>query len=92
MKFEWDLSKSEENRRKHGVSFEDAAIAYDDPMVVEALDSRFTYAEERWQAVGKGKSSLIFFVYTMREDTVRIISAREATRHEQNNYYSQNAT
>jgi uncharacterized protein len=87
--YEWDDSKAEENQRKHGVTFEEAAYALSDPMALEELDDRFDYGEERYFAVAQGSELLLAVAYTMRGDSCRIISAREATRHEQRNYYRQ---
>jgi len=48
MKFEWDETKNRLNQQKHGVSFEDAKIVFDDPLQISKLDHRFSYFEERW--------------------------------------------
>ena len=90
--FEWDDSKAAENYRKHGVTFEEAAFALSDPMSMEEPDERFGYGEERCFAIAMGARLLLAIVFTVRGDSTRIISAREATRHEQRNYYRQSAS
>ena len=92
MRFEWDDAKAAENFRKHGISFEEAVYALGDPLVVDEIDDRFDYGEERRIAIAMGETSLLHVVYTERGDVTRIIMAREATRSEQNNYYRQNAS
>ena len=77
MKYEWDNGKAAENLRKHGVDFADAVAALEDPNRVEDIDNRFVYGEERVQVVT-----------VPGEDKRRIISARKATRHEQDRYYA----
>ena len=62
-----------------------------DPFAVDQIDERFDYREERRIVVAQSVSSLLHVVYTERGDVTRIISAREATRNEQDNYYRQNA-
>jgi uncharacterized DUF497 family protein len=91
MEFEWDFTKAEENFLKHGISFPEATIALDDPMIVEELDDREQYGEDRVKAYAMGNSFVLTIVYTERGEVIRIISARRATRHEQDYYYRQNA-
>lgn len=89
MNYEWDDAKAVENRRKHGVAFEDAIPALEDPDRIEDLDSRFEYGEARTRVIGIAYGNVLFVVTTMRsEDACRIISARKATRHEQDRYYA----
>jgi len=89
--FEWDGGKAIENRRAHHVSFEEAALAVCDPFAIEWLDTRENYGEERVVLVGMSQGQLLTVVYTERNARVRIISARKATRHEQDDYHRQNA-
>ncbi len=89
--FEWDDAKATENRRRHRVSFEEATLAICDPFAIEALDTRGAYGEERTILVGMSQGQLLTVVSTGRDDRIRIISARKATKHEQDNYYRQNA-
>ena len=89
--FEWDDIKAAENVHNHGVSFAQAARAFRDPFAVEWLDRREAYGEERIILLGMSGDQLLTVVYTEREDRVRIISARRATKYEQDDYYRQNA-
>jgi uncharacterized protein len=88
--FEWDDEKAAENLRKHGVSFEEAAYALGDPFVVEVIDDREYYGEERMIALAADETGILVVVHTERHDSTRIISARKATRHEQDTYYREN--
>ncbi len=88
--FEWDKSKAADNFRKHGVSFELAATAFRDPLGVEWLDDREAYGEERIILLGMADGTILQVVYTERKQRTRIISARRATRHEQDYYHSEN--
>ena len=89
MQYEWDNAKAAENLRKHGVDFADAIAVLEDPNRLEELDARFDYGEERIQAIGMAHGGVLFVIMTLRdEDLCRIISARKATRHEKDRYYS----
>jgi uncharacterized protein len=91
VQYEWDNGKAAENLRKHGVDFADAVAALQDPNRLEEIDTRFEYGEERIQAIGMAGGNALFVTVTLRdEDICRIISARKATRHEQDRYYTGN--
>jgi uncharacterized protein len=90
MEFEWDDTKAADNLRTHGVSFEQAAIAFGDTFAVEWIDDREAYGEERSILVGMCLGHLLTVAYTERSERIRIISARRATKHEQDAYYRQN--
>ena len=91
MQYEWDNGKAADNLRKHGVDFADAIAALHDPSRLEEIDMRFDYGEERIQVIGMAHSEILFVTLTLRdEDICRIISARKATRHEQDRYYAGN--
>jgi hypothetical protein len=90
--FEWDDAKAAENLCDHRVSFEEATLAICDSFSIEWLDTRESYGEERVVLVGMSQGQLLTVIYTERGDRVHIISARKATRHEQDDYYRQNAT
>jgi uncharacterized protein len=92
MEFEWDIAKAAANFHKHGVSFEEAIYAFGDPLIVEELDDREIYGEDRIIAYAMGKTELLTIIYTQRGEFTRIISARRATRNEQNGYYRQNTS
>ena len=89
LKFEWDETKNRANIQKHGIDFSDVRSMFDHPMVT-FLDRRKNYGEDRWIAVGllKAVTAVVVFV-ERRADTIRIISARKATRHEEGIYRNQ---
>ena len=89
--FEWDDDKAAENRRRHGVSFAQGAEALRDPFAIEEIDNREDYSEERVNALAMREGMILHVTYTERGDRIRIISARRATKHEQDDYYRQNA-
>jgi uncharacterized DUF497 family protein len=86
----WDESKSRTNWKKHGVSFEEASALFsrgDD--YLEIFDDAHSDEEDRFIAIGPIKKGLVLVVYTERdEDTVRLISARWATRRETELFHS----
>ena len=89
MEYEWDAAKAAENLRRHGIDFADSIAAIEDPNRLEEIDSRFEYGEQRMQVIGMAAGNILFVVTTLRGDkTCRIISARRATRHEQDRYYA----
>ena len=78
MEFEWDTEKAKSNFRKHGVSFEEAALAFFDENAVELFDETNSNDEIRYQLIGIFDVRLIFVAYTARNEKIRIISARKA--------------
>ena len=85
----WDEAKNEENKLKHKIGFEVAQYVLSDPLRVWRLDrsESNTSKETRWQTIGKvGK--IFFVVYTEQEEgnITRLISAREAEKHERRSY------
>jgi uncharacterized protein len=88
--FEWDEAKAAENYAKHGVSFETAIKVFRDPFAIERLDDREDYGEERFILIGAEEEAVVTVVYTERNGRFRIISARRATRHEQDDYFVEN--
>ena len=86
MTFEYDPQKAQTNWRKHNVSFAEAEFVFYDPLAIHDIDPDATN-EERFIALGIGNSGiLLVVVYTMRGDSVRLISARRATRQEAKAY------
>ena len=88
MKVEWDPAKDIANRRRHDVSFEEAAelFAFGQDYL-EIFDAAHSELEDRFIAVGIVRRGVVLVVWTERdEDTVRIISARWATKGEQRLY------
>lgn len=86
MLFEWDPEKAAKNLETHGIALEDAAHIFDGP-TVEAADTRQDYGEDRSVALGVVPGIELAVVYTEREDAIRLISARRATKHEREAYW-----
>ena len=85
--FEWDESKAQANKEKHGVSFEEAKTVFNDPFSITIHDPDHSEGEDRYLDVGLSATGRILVVsYTERRDSIRIINSREATRTEQRNY------
>jgi len=91
MEFEWDKEKAIANFKKHGVSFEEAAFAFFDENAVELFDELNSDEEIRYQLIGISETRLIFVAYTVREETIRIISARKANTKQIKIYNEQNS-
>jgi uncharacterized DUF497 family protein len=90
MRFEWDAAKNEANRIKHQIDFETAKFVFDDPHCVTFVE-RVTDGEDRWHAIGSlGDVMVVVVLHAYRiddaEETIRIISARRATRRERGLY------
>jgi uncharacterized DUF497 family protein len=89
MKFEWDAQKERANLAKHGISFAEATTVFGDPLAETIPDPDHSESEERMVTVGySAKNRLVVVCHTEAGDTVRIISAREATSHERKTYES----
>ena len=88
--FEWDDHKASQNYAKHGVSFNRARGVFSDAFGVGEIDDREDYGEGRYTIVGMVEGALIFVAYTERENRIRIITARQAAKHEQDDYFQQN--
>ncbi len=87
MEFEWDPTKAERNFRKHGVSLQEAATVFADPLSDTYHDPDHSAAELRFITIGTSRlGRLLIVAHTERGDSVRIISARELTRHERRQY------
>ena len=90
-RFEWDLAKAKGNVSKHGVSFEEAATCFRDRMALEVFDSAHAVVEGRFILVGRSQQGRVLVVaFALRsQSTIRIISARAATRKEREKYEAQ---
>ncbi len=87
MEFAWDRGKAKRNLAKHGVSFDDATTVFDDDLFVAFADPDHSAEENRFIIMGQSKQGrLLVVAYTERSDTIRIISARGATRQERRTY------
>jgi len=98
IRFEWDEAKDLSNRRKHGVSFEEASQVFLDPRYV-SVEDRVEGGERRWQTLGFVRGLLLLMVaHTLKEEeddgtlveVIRIISARPATRKERRRFEDEN--
>ena len=88
--FEWDDQKAADNYAKHGVDFEAARDAFKDPFGIERVDDREDYGEVRYALVAMVETRLLFVVYTLRGDSIRIVSARGAEPNERRQYREEN--
>jgi uncharacterized DUF497 family protein len=88
--FEWDETKAAANYANHGVSFETAREVFKDPFAIERLDDRESYGEERFILIGMAEGAVLTIVHTERARRFRLISARRATKHEQDDSFRQN--
>ena len=85
--FEWDPEKAQKNLQKHEVSFEEASSVFDDPMFITVLVDEHSDDEERYITIGiSNKTRLLLVAHTERDNRIRIISARKATKHEEKFY------
>jgi uncharacterized DUF497 family protein len=86
MEIEYDVSKAKANLKKHGITFEEATTSLYDPMALCMEDSD-AKDEFRWILVGQSNQArLLTVVYTLREERIRLISARKSTRREAKHY------
>jgi|SRR5580700_1729254 uncharacterized DUF497 family protein len=92
IRFEWDIAKDRTNQRKHGIGFEIARHVFEDPDALVEQD-RIESGELRWQAIGMIDGALLLLVaHTVAfgddeaDETIRIISARRASRRERRRY------
>lgn len=89
MKFEWNDSKERANRRKHGVSFQEAATVFGDALAGTIPDPDHSYGEPRFVTIGVSAGNrLIVVSHAEVGETTRIISARAASAHERKAYES----
>jgi len=87
--FEWDANKAIQNTRKHGVSFEEAATAFGDPLSITIKDPLHSQDESRFVLIGVScRKRLLVVVHVDRKDNIRVISVRKATKKEKRQYDS----
>jgi hypothetical protein len=89
--FEWDDAKAATNLASHRVSFEEARLAFSDPFAIGREDRRERYDEQRYIRLGIVRGRLLHIAYAMREDRIRIISARVAEPRERRRYHESNS-
>ena len=85
---EWDDNKAELNWKKHKIYFEDAAYIFLDDDRIDYFDEIHSDNEERWKVIGRVRG-ILAVIYTERGEKYRIISARYATKEEEDEYYGQ---
>ncbi len=78
MEFEWEKEKAKLNAQKHGVTFEEAELAFYDENAVILFDDANSAEEVRYQLIAVSPNRLLFVSYTERFERIRIISARKA--------------
>lgn len=87
MNYEWDPQKAKTNFEKHGVSFEEGITVFNDPLYVDFYDPDHSADEHRYIIIGLSSAGQLLLVsYTERENTIRLISAREVTSAERRAY------
>lgn len=88
MRFEWDDNKATKNAKKHGVTFDVAVTAFDDPFALITVDIKHSKSEKREWLLGESDAGVLVVVFTIRQpgNTYRIISARRAKRKERKQY------
>jgi hypothetical protein len=85
MAYEWDNNKAKSNLQKHGIDFADVISVFTDDASVTIMDDGSD--EEQFVTIGMDAfGRILVVVYTWREENIRIISARKATRHERRQY------
>lgn len=85
--FEWDSNKAKKNIKVHNVSFEEASTSFKDILSLTIYDPLHSKKEDRFVLLGNSyKNHLLVVVFTERQDRIRIISARKATKTERVQY------
>jgi len=89
--FEWDPIKAAQNRRKHGVSFHEAATVFGDPWALTYPDPDHSVEEQRFITTGTSNTGrLLIVAHADRGESIRIISARKTTLRERTTYEQKN--
>ncbi len=87
MEFEWDAKKAASNKKKHKVSFHEAATVFGDPLAITFSDPDHSEHEHRFITFGMSRSGQpLVIAHTDRGTNVRVISARLMTRQERKIY------
>ena len=87
--FEWDNKKNQINKKRHGVSFEEAKSVFYDENAIQFWDEEHSDTEERYLLLGRSSKMRILLIvhsYREQESVIRIISARKATKNESKHY------
>jgi uncharacterized DUF497 family protein len=88
MQLEWDEKKRRENLAKHGIDFADLDPLFSG-LTITVLDSRYEYGEFRFITLGILNGIVMTIAHTETDEIIRIISARKATRYEEENYFKE---
>jgi len=87
LRFEWDPDKAKRNLEIHGVSFDEASTAFRDALSVTIYDPLHSEEEDRFVLIGNShRDRLLVVVHTDRGDSIRLISARKASKIERTQY------
>lgn len=90
IRFEWDVAKSQENKRKHGVSFEEAQTVFLDESAIRFFDPGHSADEDRFLMLGISFQLRVLVVchcFRAGDGVIRVISARKANRKEETTYW-----
>jgi uncharacterized DUF497 family protein len=89
--FEWDPAKARSNHKKHRISFQEATTVFGDPFAATYSDPDHSESEQRFITVGmSGSGRVLIVAHAGRGDRIRIISARETTKGEREQYEEKN--
>jgi uncharacterized protein len=86
MRFEWDEGKRRENWERRKVDFLEAVAIFNDPEIIESVDTREEYGEERVQALGQASGTFYLVVYTWRGEARHVITAWKVGEHGKRRY------
>ena len=87
LRFTWDREKASRNLEKHGVSFEEGATVFGDPLSLTVADPEHSDDENRFVIIGQSfRGRLLVVVHVERDERIRIVNARPATRREKKTY------
>lgn len=87
MEFEWNEAKGAINAEKHGVNFEEALTCFYDPHQIAFYDPNHSEDEDREILIAhSNQGRLLLVVYTIRDKKIRLISSRQATKRESEEY------
>lgn len=85
--FSWHEQKDQQNRKKHGIDFDEAKTVFGDPWSIAITDRRHSDSEARFSIIGHSvQGRLLVVVYTERASRIRLISCRKATKTERKAY------
>jgi uncharacterized DUF497 family protein len=87
LRFEWDPNKAKQNLKLHGVSFDEASTAFGDTLSLTIYDPLHSEEEDRFVLIGNShKNRLLVVVHTERDDNIRLISVKKASKKERMQY------